>query len=97
TWCFDLRLAIGNEILQDFISVNTPSTGVVQEKPIYTNESISLCIFAGRGTIVLKDLPIISSNNNGVLLTGNLDAFFLNGIVDLNFCDPNPASNYSCN
>jgi len=96
TRCFELRLGIGNEILGDYISVNSPSTGIVQEKPIYTNVTNGLGLFAGRGTKVLKDLPLVSTNNNGVLLTGNLDAFFLEGIADLNFCDPNPASDYSC-
>lgn len=96
TRCFDLRLNIGNEILADYISVNTPSTGIVQEKPIYTNVSNGLGLFAGRGTKILKDLPLLSTNNNGAVLTGNLDAFFLQGISDLNFCDPNPASNYTC-
>jgi hypothetical protein len=97
TRCFDIRLDVGNEILADYLSVNTPSTGIVQEKPTYTNVENGLGLFAGRGTRILKDLALISSNNNGVLLTGNLDAFFLPQLVDYNFCDPNPSSTYYCN
>lgn len=97
TRCLDIRLDIGNEILADYLSVNTPSTGIVQEKPTYTNVENGLGLFAGRGTQILKNLALISSNNNGVLLTGNLDAFFLPQLVDFNFCDPNPASAYYCN
>lgn len=96
TRCFDLRLGIGNEILRDYISVNSPSTGIAQEKPTYTNVSNGLGLFAGRGTKVLLNIPLISTNNNGIPLTGNLDAFFLLGISDLNFCDPNPGSDYAC-
>jgi len=96
TRCFEVHLSIGNEILGDYISVNSPSTGIVQEKPIYTNVTNGLGLFAGRGTKTLKNIPLVSTNNNGTLLLGNLNAFFQPGIADLNFCDPNPGSDYSC-
>jgi len=96
TRCFELHLGIGNEVLADYISVNKPSTGIVQEKPIYTNVSNGIGLFAGRSVKISKGIPLISPNSNGVIPTGNLDAFFQPGIIDLNFCDPNPASDHYC-
>ncbi len=96
TRCFEIRLGVGNKLLEDYINVNTPSTGIVQEKPTYTNVSNGLGLFAGRGIRVLPSLALVSNNNNGIPQAGNLEAFFMPGIVDLNFCDPNPSSAYYC-
>jgi hypothetical protein len=95
TRCFDLYVAMANEELKTYIDVNTPITGIVQERPTYTNVNNGLGLFASRSTAVLKGILAapISGNPN----MGNFFAFanstYLNG---RNFCDPNPGSSYAC-
>ncbi len=95
TTCFELRLSVGNQIIRDYVSVNSPSTGIVQEKPIYTNVSNGLGLFAARGGITLSNIPLIPTGGT-IPNLGNLNAFFTPSMVPLNFCDPNPTSSYAC-
>jgi hypothetical protein len=98
TECFDVMLTMGNNDLKSYIEVNSPSTGVAQERPIYTNVSNGIGLFASRGTRNLIGLPLIAFDNNNQPNTGNLGALCNNiEYTDgLNFCDPNGSSDYPC-
>jgi len=45
----DFRFYVGTEELNEYISINKPSTGLIQEKPLYTNMENALGIFSARG------------------------------------------------
>ena len=97
TECFDVVITMGNRELRSYIDVNSPSTGVVQERPIYSNVSNGIGLFASRSTRSLVNLPLVA-------ITGQPNIGTLAALVDseytrdLNFCDPNPASDpdYRC-
>ena len=46
--CFDFVLSIANEELDTYLSVNAPVTGIIQERPVYTNIVGGLGLFASR-------------------------------------------------
>ena len=97
TECFDLMLTIGNEDLNAYIDVNTPSTGVVQERPIYSNISDGIGLFASRGTSYLLNIPLVSQQ--GQSNPGNRWALECSEYTSaLNFCDPEPGvlAPYGC-
>jgi hypothetical protein len=97
TECFDVMLTMGNNDLKSYIEVNSPSTGVVQERPIYTNVSNGIGLFASRGTRNLISLPLIAFDNNNQPNAGNLRALVQSEYTSgLNFCDPNGSSDFPC-
>jgi hypothetical protein len=97
TECFDVMLTMGNNDLKSYIEVNSPSTGVVQERPIYTNVSNGIGLFASRGTRNLIGLPLIAFDNNNQPNSGNLRALCESEYTAaLNFCDPNGSSDFPC-
>jgi hypothetical protein len=97
TECFDVMLTMGNNDLKSYIEVNSPSTGVVQERPIYTNVSNGIGLFASRGTRNLIGLPMIAFDNNNQPNAGNLRALVQSEYTAaLNFCDPNGSSDFPC-
>jgi hypothetical protein len=92
TRCFEIRMALANEELRTYFEVNSPVTGVIQERPTYTNVVGGLGLFASRSGAQVGDLALVSSNQNG-----NLIALVLGEYTnDLGFCDPNPVSPYTC-
>jgi len=46
--CFDFVLSIANEELDTYLAVNAPVTGIIQERPEYTNITGGLGLFASR-------------------------------------------------
>jgi hypothetical protein len=97
TECFDVMLTMGNNDLKSYIEVNSPSTGVVQERPIYTNVNNGIGLFASRGTRNLISLPLIAFDNNSQPNAGNLAALVQSEYTAaLNFCDPNGSSDFPC-
>ena len=97
TRCFDVILSMANEELKTYILVNTPSTGIIQERPVYTNVTNGgLGLFGARGTRKLNDLTLITYGGGGFPQTGNLEGFVYGVMQPLNFCDPNPGSDYTC-
>jgi hypothetical protein len=89
TECFDVMLTLGNDDLKSYIEVNSPSTGVAQERPIYTNVSNGIGLFASRGTRNLTSLPLIAFDNNNQPNAGNLFALTECSIAsELNFVEP---------
>lgn len=97
TECFDLMLSMGNDDLKSYIEVNTPSSGIIQERPIFTNVVNGIGLFASRGTRNQVGLPLIGFDNNNQPVTGNLYALILGVTSNLNFCDPNGTSDFPCN
>ena len=102
TECFDVILTMANNDLKSYIQVNSPSTGLVQERPIYSNVSNGIGLFASRSSSNLFNLPLVSNDNNNQPIKGNLEALCeeVNNeyTAGLNFCDPNPGTDpdYLC-
>ncbi|MFM7728074.1 MAG: hypothetical protein ACKO7B_15335 [Flavobacteriales bacterium] len=97
TECFDVMLTMGNSDFKSYIEVNTPSTGVAQERPIYTNVSNGIGLFASRGTRNLVNLPLVAFDNNNQPNSGNLSALVQSEYTAaLNFCDPSGSSDFPC-
>ncbi len=95
TRCFDVLVAMANEELKTYIDVNSPITGIVQERPTYTNVNNGLGLFASRSTAILKNVPASPTAGNPNM--GNFFAFANSPYVSgRNFCDPNTGSSYAC-
>lgn len=84
----DFVLTIANDELNTYIEVNSPVTGVIQERPLYSNVSGGLGIFASRRQSKVTDLGL-SSGSWDALVEGEFTA-------DLYWCSPNPFSDYYC-
>lgn len=94
TRAFELRMGLANDELKTYINVNNPVTGIIQERPSYTNVVGGLGLFASRASAYVTNIPLESGNG-----TSNINAL-MNGIYtsDLNFCDPNPSNTeFTCN
>jgi hypothetical protein len=99
TECFDLFLTCGNKSFEYYIDVNTPSAGIVQERPVYTNVVNGLGLFASRTGQRRLGMPLILENTgSGGDNIGNLWALSNCDLLSaFNFCDPNPTSQFNCN
>jgi hypothetical protein len=88
TRAFELRMGLANDELKTYINVNNPVTGIIQERPSYTNVVGGLGLFASRASAYVLNIPLEAGNG-----TSNINAL-MNGIYtfDLNFCDPNPSN-----
>lgn len=75
------------EDLHNYILVNEPVTGIVQERPEYTNINGGIGIFSSRHRIVRT--KFINFPSIRELATGQYTAGFC-------FCDPNAGSEYEC-
>ncbi len=97
TRCFEVILTMGNDELASYIEVNTVSGSIIQERPVYTNVNGGLGLFASRGSRKVTDIKLVGTDNNNTPNPGNLFAFFIPNLTsELNFCDPNPTSDYYC-
>ena len=85
----DFKLSIANDALRTYLDVNDPVTGVIQERPEYTN------ITGGLGLWASRDRQAV----NGIGYTTDTMEELLNNPMTaaLNFCTPNPFSEFSCN
>jgi hypothetical protein len=54
--CFDFLLTVGNEDLNTWIEVNQPVTGIITERPYYSNIDGGIGLFASRTIQTVKDL-----------------------------------------
>ncbi len=89
TQCFETIIYAGGSELYTYIQVNTPTSGVVQERPTYSNVSNGIGLFSSRSTAAIRDIPLINSNPQQVPNTGNALAFRFSEYTNmLNFCDP---------
>lgn len=85
---FDFVLTVGDEDLDTYLNVNEPLTGVIQERPDFTNLVNGLGLFSSKTSIA----------NNGVeYQTTTLDALRTSPLTNgLNFCSPNPNNTFFC-
>jgi hypothetical protein len=95
---FDLYLSMGSDQLQTYIEVNSPVSGVVQERPVHTNVSNGLGLWASRSVRRLDDLRLTSVGAGGAPNIGNLVALVTSEYTsELNFCDANSSDeDYTC-
>lgn len=84
----DFELTIGNDELNTYMEINEPVTGIIQERPEYTNVSNGLGLFASRSKQGIFDLGITEGTLEA-LIEGEFTA-------TLNFCTPNPFNDYYC-
>lgn len=89
TECFETSIAFGGEELYTFIQINTPSSGIVQERPTYTNVENGLGLWSSRSSKSIADIPLINTLPSIVPNQGNVYALRLGQYTnDINFCDP---------
>lgn len=84
----DFELAIANDELATYLEINSPVTGVIQERPEYTNILNGLGLFAARAK---QGVYGIGYNTATIqhLMEGDATAM-------LNFCSANPFSEFYC-
>jgi len=93
TRCFEINMALANDQLRTYFEVNSPVTGVIQERPTYTNVNNGLGLFGSRSRAGVSELALVGNNTQN----GNLIALVLGSYtLAKNFCDPNPVSQYTC-
>ena len=84
----DFVLTIANEELSTYLEVNAPVTGVIQERPEYTNINGGLGLFAARSSQGVYGIGYTTATVEH-LIEGDETAA-------LNFCTPNPFSDFYC-
>ena len=84
----DFVLTIANEELSTYLEVNAPVTGVIKERPAYTNINGGLGLFAARATQGVYGIGYTTATLQE-LIEGDATAA-------LNFCSPNPFSDFYC-
>lgn len=89
TETFDLMINVGGSELYTYYQVNSPVTGIVQERPTYTNVSNGLGLFSSRSISQVTGIPIINTNPAVLPNVGNLMALRYSGFTSqFSFCDP---------
>ncbi len=81
--CFHFVLSVANGELDTYIDVNSPVTGIIQERPAYTNLVNALGLFASKASQVVLDIEC-----NQFSIREMWNGQYTN---DLNFCSDNPA------
>ena len=96
TRAMDVTIAMANDELNTFMDVSQPVTGIVQERPSYSNIANGLGLFASRSSKTVMNIPFRSSGTQNQ--NANLKALKYGSYTqNLNFCDPNPNNaEYSC-
>ncbi len=86
---FDFELTIADDDLNTYLNVNEPVTGVIQERPQFTNIVNGLGLFASRSTTGTYGVGYTSSTLAALVESDVTSA--------LNICTPNPFSDeYYC-
>lgn len=84
----DFLFSVASEEFNTYMEVNAPSTGIVQEKPLYSNIDNGVGLFSSR----LRD-----SRKNLNLSTNSLVQLYIGDYTkNLSFCDSVPGRTYSC-
>lgn len=70
------KIFAGTDELNQYININKPSTGLIQEKPLYTNIENGLGIFSARAHFIRNDVELTKTPTRDTLrlgqYTGNL-------------------------
>lgn len=85
---FDFVLTIANDELATYLDITAPVTGIIQERPSYTNVSGGLGLFASRAQQGVFGIGY-TTDSVEELINGELTSA-------LNFCSANPFSDYYC-
>jgi hypothetical protein len=85
---FDLILVVANEELDTYLDINEPVTGIIQERPEYTNISNGLGLFASRSSQVAPGYGY----TDGTMKELAIGQF----TSTLGFCSPNPFNEFYC-
>lgn len=79
----------GGEELYTYTQVNSPTTGIIQERPTYTNVVNGLGLLSSKSEVVLKDIPLTVLDPALVPDISTMYAFrYSEYTSDINFCDP---------
>lgn len=85
---FDFLLIVANEQLSIYLDINSPITGVIQDRPEYSNIDGGLGLWGSRTVQGVFGLGFTEDTIEH-LQEGDETA-------ELNFCSPDPLSDYSC-
>lgn len=89
TVAMELVAYAGGEELFTYNQVNSPTTGIIQERPTYTNVNNGIGLLSSRTEIRLKDIPMTVIDPSLTANTSNLLALrYSEYTSDINFCDP---------
>lgn len=72
----DMLMTVGSEDLQTYINVNKPITGIVQERPQFTNINNGIGLFSSRFTKIRLDYNLTSSTLDYLKSVDGLDRNF---------------------
>jgi hypothetical protein len=72
----DVVMTVGSEDLETYINVNKPITGIVQERPYFTNINNGIGLFSSRFTKVRYNFPLTSSSLDFLKSIDGLDRNF---------------------
>ena len=72
----DLVMTVGSEELDTYIKVNKPITGIVQERPDFTNINNGIGLFSSRYTKIRYGFPLTSSSIDFLKSSDGLDRNF---------------------
>jgi hypothetical protein len=93
---FDLFVTVAEDQLATYISVKQPATGIVQDKPEFTNVNGGVGIFSSRTTVVRQAIniaqPTLDSLNFGLVACGLRFSSF-QGLPSPAYCFCDPTSN----
>lgn len=87
-WVTDVVLTMGNEELYTYIEVTSPVTGIIQERPEYTNVNNGLGLWASRRQIRV--------NKQTLSLGSTTEVFSGEYTADNQFCSPVISSDWAC-
>ena len=85
---FDFVLMVANDHLATYLEINSATNSIVQETPEYDNVDGGLGLWASRTTVGVYGLGY-TTDTIEYLQEGD-------GTAALNFCTPNPNSDYFC-
>ena len=85
---FDFLLIVANDQLAIYLDINSPVTGIIQDRPEYSNIDGGLGLWASRTVQGVFGLGYTTDTIEH-LQEGDETA-------ELNFCTPNPLSDYTC-
>ena len=92
----DFKFSIAADDFNTFMEVNKPSTGIVQEKPYYTNINNGTGIFSSRYTIDILNRPLKRADPT-IISSFSLDSLFAGQYTrHLGFCSTDVRSHFHC-
>lgn len=97
TQCYDVIIHAGGDELNTYFMVNSPVTGIVQERPFYTNIGGGIGLFSSRSTFTVTGVFLNNQIPGSQPQVGVERAFIYSSYTQgLNFCNPNPSSQFYC-